>query len=190
MAQLTTVVIGLIFLLVGVILRWRWQRQPVSNKRDLYTQEMASPDHYHDSAAHYMHREHPDGTSQATALLNEACRQPVPKEKRDWQNRAQSLGAAARLIRETMVDHARGRCAGKSGGLVEKLPLDRADAFSREPAARQRIANEIGDVGIALLLLCERTGIDPMAAMRDKLLRNRERYPVELAKGRAARPVG
>ena len=65
-----------------------------------------------------------------------------------------------------------------------------ADAFSREAEARQRIANEIGDVGIALMLLCDRTGIDLQTAMRDKLAHNRRRYPVEHSKGRAARPVG
>ncbi len=67
---------------------------------------------------------------------------------------------------------------------------DQADAFSREPEARQRIANEIGDVGIALMLLCDRTGIDLQVAMRDKLARNRSRYPVEQSRGRATRPVG
>jgi len=66
---------------------------------------------------------------------------------------------------------------------------DLADALSREPEARQRIANEIGDVGIALMLLCDRTGIDLQTAMRDKLALNRHRYPVEHAKGRATRPV-
>jgi NTP pyrophosphatase (non-canonical NTP hydrolase) len=66
---------------------------------------------------------------------------------------------------------------------------DAADALSREPEARQRIANEIGDVGIALMLLCDRAGIDLQTAMRDKLAKNRDRYPVEHAKGRATRPV-
>jgi NTP pyrophosphatase (non-canonical NTP hydrolase) len=83
--------------------------------------------------------------------------------------------------------------ASEAGELVAEyrwIPNDRADAFSREPEARQRIANEIGDVGIALLLLCDRTGIDLQAAMHDKLARNRQRYPVELSRGRAARPVG
>ncbi len=82
--------------------------------------------------------------------------------------------------------------ASEAGELVAEyrwIPNDRADAFSREPEARQRIANEIGDVGIALLLLCDRTGIDLQAAMRDKLARNRQRYPIELSRGRAARPI-
>jgi dCTP diphosphatase len=82
--------------------------------------------------------------------------------------------------------------ASEAGELLAEYRFvsnDRADAFSHEPEARQRIADEIGDVGIALLLLCDRTGIDAIAAMRDKLARNRERYPVALSRGRAARPI-
>ena len=63
-----------------------------------------------------------------------------------------------------------------------------ADAHSRDPSARERIAAEIGDVGIALLLLCDRIGLDPVEAMRDKLAANRRKYPVETARGRAPKP--
>ena len=41
---------------------------------------------------------------------------------------------------------------------------------------------------IALLLLCERTGIDLLQAMSDKLERNRARYPVDASRGKAERP--
>ena len=64
---------------------------------------------------------------------------------------------------------------------------ENADAHSHDPAARARIAAEIGDVGIALLLLCDRIGLDPLEAMRDKLAANRKKYPVETARGRADR---
>jgi dCTP diphosphatase len=67
---------------------------------------------------------------------------------------------------------------------------DRADALSREPAARARIAAELGDVGLALLLLCDRIGLDVVQVMRDKLAVNREKYPVERARGRAERDDG
>ena len=83
--------------------------------------------------------------------------------------------------------------ASEAGELLAEyrwVASDKADALSREPEARQRITDEIGDVGIALLLLCDRTGIDLQAAMREKLARNRTRYPVEQSKGRAARPTG
>jgi NTP pyrophosphatase (non-canonical NTP hydrolase) len=83
--------------------------------------------------------------------------------------------------------------ASEAGELVAEyrwVRNEKADELSHEPEARQRIANEIGDVGIALLLLCDRTGIDLQTAMRDKLARNRQRYPVAHSKGRATRPVG
>ena len=63
-----------------------------------------------------------------------------------------------------------------------------SDARSREPAARARIAAEIGDVGIALVLLCDRIGIDLVEAMLAKLVTNRQRYPADQSRGRAERP--
>jgi NTP pyrophosphatase (non-canonical NTP hydrolase) len=63
-----------------------------------------------------------------------------------------------------------------------------ADTHSREPAARERIAAEIADVGIGLVLLCDRIGLDLVEAMRTKLAKNGVRYPAEKARGRAERP--
>jgi dCTP diphosphatase len=63
-----------------------------------------------------------------------------------------------------------------------------ADEHSQAAGPRARIADEIGDVGIALLLLCERTGIDLLQAMSEKLERNRARYPVDASRGKAERP--
>jgi NTP pyrophosphatase (non-canonical NTP hydrolase) len=64
-----------------------------------------------------------------------------------------------------------------------------ADAVSREGEQRARILSEVGDVGIALLLLCERIGADPVAAMRAKLEVNRTRYPADVVRGKSDRPV-
>jgi NTP pyrophosphatase (non-canonical NTP hydrolase) len=60
-----------------------------------------------------------------------------------------------------------------------------ADEHSRQPAARARIAAELGDVGIAFLLLCQRIELDPLEAIATKLANNRVRYPVESARGKA-----
>jgi NTP pyrophosphatase (non-canonical NTP hydrolase) len=65
---------------------------------------------------------------------------------------------------------------------------EEADAHSREPAARERIAAEIADVGIGLVLLCERIGVDLVGVMRAKVKKNEERYPAESARGKAERP--
>jgi NTP pyrophosphatase (non-canonical NTP hydrolase) len=64
-----------------------------------------------------------------------------------------------------------------------------ADEHSRADAPRARITDEIGDVGIALLLLCDRIGVDLLQAMADKLSKNRARYPIEASRGRAERPA-
>jgi len=64
-----------------------------------------------------------------------------------------------------------------------------ADAASQDSERRARILSEIGDVGIALLLLCDRIGADPIAAMAAKLETNRSRYPAELVRGRSDRPA-
>lgn len=63
-----------------------------------------------------------------------------------------------------------------------------ADAHSAEPGARARIVAEIGDVGIALVLLCDRIGVDLNEAISAKLARNRERYPMDLVRGSPNRP--
>jgi hypothetical protein len=74
--------------------------------------------------------------------------------------------------------------ASEAGELVAEYRWVRgeeADAHSREPAARARIADEVADVGIALLLRLE-------DAVADKLAANAARYPVEASRGRAERP--
>lgn len=63
-----------------------------------------------------------------------------------------------------------------------------ADTYSHKDAVRSRIATEIGDVGIALLLLSDRIGLDLIEVMRAKLAHNAEKYPVSLARGRAEAP--
>lgn len=64
-----------------------------------------------------------------------------------------------------------------------------SDTLSAEPEARQRIEDEVGDVGLSLLLLCDRIGLDIVSAMHKKLLKNEIKYPVSLSKGRATRPT-
>jgi NTP pyrophosphatase (non-canonical NTP hydrolase) len=81
--------------------------------------------------------------------------------------------------------------ASEAGELVAEYRWVRggeADAHSRAPEARARIAAEIADVGIGLLLLCDRIDLDLVDAMRSKLAKNAERYPVAASKGKAERP--
>jgi dCTP diphosphatase len=65
-----------------------------------------------------------------------------------------------------------------------------SDEHSRGGKARERIADEIGDVGIALLLLCDRIGVDLAEAVTAKVAKNRARYPADEVRGSAERPDG
>jgi len=56
-----------------------------------------------------------------------------------------------------------------------------------DPARRALIAQEIGDVLIYLVRLGKVLDIDLVAAATDKLALNRDKYPIEKAKGRATK---
>lgn len=64
-----------------------------------------------------------------------------------------------------------------------------SDSHSAEPDSRRRIAAEIGDVGIALLLLSDRIGLDLFDSIRAKLALNDQKYPVALSRGRSDPPA-
>lgn len=53
------------------------------------------------------------------------------------------------------------------------------------PAKQQAVKEEIGDVTILLLALADELGMDVLDAARQKLERNRAKYPVEKSRGRA-----
>ena len=110
------------------------------------------------------------------AELTAALRQFVAE--RDWQQFHDPKNLAMLVASE----------AGELVAEYRWVRGEEADARSREPAARARIADEVADVGIALLLLCDRIGLDLGGAVGDKLARNAARYPVEASRGRAERP--
>ena len=60
---------------------------------------------------------------------------------------------------------------------------DAAQSERRVTDRRSEIESEIADVAILLFELADNSGIDLAAAMRSKLARNEERYPVNKAKG-------
>ena len=74
--------------------------------------------------------------------------------------------------------------AGELLALLRWVPNAESDAYGNQSVPRQQLTEEIGDVGIALVLLCDRLKIDLVGAMRDKLEKNRAKYPVERARGR------
>jgi len=80
--------------------------------------------------------------------------------------------------------------ASEAGELLSELRWVRgeeADAHCRGEA-RGRVADELGDVLITTLLLCDRIGLDPIDVVRAKLEKNAAKYPADRARGRAEVP--
>ena len=83
----------------------------------------------------YFKGERPAHTLQPTALINEAYVRLIAQNVPSWQSRTHFYGIAAQLMRQILVDHARGHHAAKRGGGDQKLSLDDATIFTRERAA-------------------------------------------------------
>ncbi len=54
-----------------------------------------------------------------------------------------------------------------------------------DKAFHDSLQNEVADVFLYLLLICERAGVDPVAAARAKIDANATRYPAHKARGNA-----
>ena len=80
-------------------------------------------------ARHYLQMERIDHTLQSTALVHEAYLRLAGENAPQWQNRAHFFGIAARLMRQILVEHARGHRAAKRGGGACTLTLDEAVAL-------------------------------------------------------------
>lgn len=61
------------------------------------------------------------------------------------------------------------------------------DSRTLSPDDLEDVASEIADVLIYALNLCHQLDVDPARAVRDKLETNREKYPVDQSRGRAAK---
>jgi RNA polymerase sigma factor (TIGR02999 family) len=74
-------------------------------------------------ARHYLSRERPGHTLQATALVHEVYLRLMPGHPPIAENRARFVGIAAHVMREILVDHARARHRLKRGGEYARVPV-------------------------------------------------------------------
>jgi NTP pyrophosphatase (non-canonical NTP hydrolase) len=63
--------------------------------------------------------------------------------------------------------------------------LTEKQSSSLPPDKLAEVQEEIGDVLIYLANLCEKLGIDPLAAAHDKLQKNRHKYPAAKVRGKS-----
>lgn len=77
-------------------------------------------------AGSYLRGERSDHTLQPTALVHEAYLRLNQQRNVDWENRAQFMAMAAKLMRRILLDYATAHRAAKRGGGAVHLELDAA----------------------------------------------------------------
>jgi RNA polymerase sigma factor (TIGR02999 family) len=104
-----------------LLVRWReGDREAMESLMPLVYSELRRLAHY------YLQRERSDHTLQSTALVHEAYLRLTGQNPPQWQNRAHFFGIAAHVMRQILVEYARGHAAEKRGGGACKLALDDA----------------------------------------------------------------
>lgn len=68
-----------------------------------------------------MSRERTDHTLQPTALINEAYLRLMSGKPKEWESRTHFFGAAARAMRQVLIEHARSHGRAKRRGMKEEL---------------------------------------------------------------------
>jgi RNA polymerase sigma factor (TIGR02999 family) len=76
----------------------------------------------------------PGQTLQPTALVHEAYLRLVGKEDPGWQGRGHFFGAAARAMRQILIDQARLKASHKHGGKGQRVELAEGMAYIEPPA--------------------------------------------------------
>lgn len=99
-------------------------------------------------------------------------------EERDWGQFHNPKNLAMAVVSE----------AGELAAELRWVEGAQSDDFMRTSPGRERVAQEVADVAIALLLFCDRAEIDLLEAIERKIEVNAGRYPVEVARGKAERP--
>ena len=100
-------------------------------------------------ARHHLRKERGDHTLHSTALVHEAYLRLAGQDPPQWQNRAHFFAIAARVMRQILVDHARGRDAAKRGSGACTLSLDESMGL------QQKVNVDVMELDKALTKLSE-----------------------------------
>jgi RNA polymerase sigma factor (TIGR02999 family) len=136
-------------------------------------------------AGHHFRAESPGHVLQPTALVNEAYLRLVAHEDQSWESRAHFFGAAARLMRRILIEHARTMQTQKRGGREGTIPLEGIDipspqrpidflaldaaltALEALSSRQARIVELRFFAGMSVPEVAEAIGVDPRTVDRD-----------------------
>ena len=69
--------------------------------------------------------------------------------------------------------------------IFQWLDLEQSVEILRNPEKKEKVKDELADILIYLLRLSEKCDVDLMAAAKNKIVKNRAKYPADLVKGKA-----
>jgi RNA polymerase sigma-70 factor (ECF subfamily) len=133
-------------------------------------------------AASYLRGERLEHTLQRTALVHEAYLRLVGHQHPAWQNRAHFLGVFARIMRQTLINHAIAHTRKKRGGtdpirmaleFYDRLQLDVSalDAALRDLEAVDPRQGQIVELrffgGLTIAEISSAMGISPATVKRE-----------------------
>jgi len=95
------------------------------------------------------------------------------RQERDWDQYHSPKNLAMALVVE----------AGELAEHFQWLTEEQSNNLS--PDKLSEVQEEVGDVLIYLLNLCDKLGIDPLDAAREKLEKNKGKYPVSKVRGKS-----
>jgi RNA polymerase sigma factor (TIGR02999 family) len=163
-----------------LLVRWRGgDREALEELMPLVYEELRRLAH------HYLRKERADHTLQSTALVHEAYLRLAGQNPPQWQNRAHFFGIAAHIMRQILLEYARGRNTDKRGGNAVTLSLDDAVAISQgmnaDVVALDKALTELSDLdaqqgrivelrffaGLTIEDTSEVLGISPATVKRD-----------------------
>ncbi|MBT5908877.1 MAG: nucleotide pyrophosphohydrolase [Opitutae bacterium] len=78
--------------------------------------------------------------------------------------------------------------AAEAGELMEHFlwcDVEKSQKFCDDPVKKTEISDELADILIYAFRFADVACIDPVVAINEKMQRNKDRYPVEKAKGRS-----
>ena len=78
---------------------------------------------------------------------------------------------------------------GELASLFQWVPDVEIGAWAQEPANRQRLTEEIGDVYAYLILFAAAVDINPVVALKEKMMQNAEKYPIAKSHGNSQKYV-
>jgi len=99
--------------------------------------------------------------------------------ERDWSQFHDPKNLAMALASEV----------GELLSVLRWIANSESDVFARTPENFRRITEELGDIGILLLLLCDRVGTSLDDAVIMKLELNAAKYPADRSRGKSEPPT-